>query len=254
MPLGAFRLNSLAKFTAEEGGRDTTFSVVGDAQIDTAQSYFGSSSLRVDGDDDMLEVFLDSTLQDTFYTGDWTIEFFLRPDSVTTSGTAQAATNRQGGYGAGVYMFLFSHTDNENRFAAIFANGVDPNQSVSLYSGDDTIPDDTWTHVAVGYDQSSKTVSQWVGGTRTNTITLTYDDNYLNFGSGGFMQGSFGGGTANEFDGWIDETRVSLSDRYGVSNSSITVPTSAFTNDEDTMYLNHFEGADGSTTFEDDDS
>ena len=40
---------------------------------------------------------------------------------------------------------------------------------------------------------------------------------------------------------WIDEVRISSIDRYGATNSTITPPASAFTNDTDTKLLLHFD-------------
>jgi hypothetical protein len=39
----------------------------------------------------------------------------------------------------------------------------------------------------------------------------------------------------------MDELRISTSERYDVSTSSYTEPTSAFTNDADTVLLMHFD-------------
>jgi hypothetical protein len=256
MPFGASRLAYLAKpAEVAAAGRDTSFITYGNVQIDTAQSYFGGSSVYFDGDNDMLEATLDSTLSNSTYNGSWTIEMWVRPDGTSTN-TAAAffVTNRQGGYGARIYQMLHNMSTNEARFSWKGWNGSDPIEEFNFYSGSNTIPDDTWTHIAFGFDAPSKTGSLWVDGTRTNTDTFTYSNNEVNLSSAaGLLQGSFGGGVNNEYEGWIDETRLSLVDRYGVSNSSITVPTIRFFNDDDTMYLNHFEGTDGSTTFEDDD-
>jgi len=90
MPLGAFRLNSLGRIAAEEAAptRDpVTVTAVGDAQLDTAQKEFGTASLLLDGSGDYALV----SGQDATYwdlSGDFTIEFWMYPTSVTSTTTS----------------------------------------------------------------------------------------------------------------------------------------------------------------------
>jgi hypothetical protein len=55
MPLGVFRVNSLAKY-APSTRTAVTITAFGDAQIDTAESKFGGASLLLDGTDDYLKI------------------------------------------------------------------------------------------------------------------------------------------------------------------------------------------------------
>ena len=56
---------------------------------------------------------------------------------------------------------------------------------------------------------------------------------------------SIGESGFGDFNGYLDEFRVSDVARY--SGASFTEPTEAFTFDSDTQFLLHFDGADGST-------
>ena len=60
MPLGAFRINSLAKFTvtavAEVIRRKVGITAIGDAKVSTAQSQFGGASYLGDGNGDYLRI------------------------------------------------------------------------------------------------------------------------------------------------------------------------------------------------------
>ena len=262
MPLGTARLNTLARYVAEEGGltgRTTTFTVYGGAQIDTAQSQFGSSSLYTEQDAatyDMVKADLDVAtlgLANPAVGQALTIEFWMKPETgFTNSGAESLITNRLGGYGATEYMFLYDRTNQRMRFACIVGtSGV--NETTDFSSSNNSVPVNSWTHIAIAHD-GDKTWSGWADGTRWFNDVNTNDQN--TFAMDRILQGGADttGNLNNMFGGWIDEVRVSIVDRYGVSNASITVPTSALTNDANTLYLNHFEGSDGSTTFEDDDS
>jgi hypothetical protein len=81
MPLGAFRINSLAKFTVVADGEviraKKGVTAVGDAQVSTAQSQFGGASALFDGSGDYLGI----TQYEPFIFGtsiDFTIECWIR--------------------------------------------------------------------------------------------------------------------------------------------------------------------------------
>ena len=79
MPLGAARLNTLAKVLGSAFGPRTsdsmTVELFGNTQISTAQNQFGGSSIAMDGSGDYMRI------QDTgnnldFGTGDFTVEWW----------------------------------------------------------------------------------------------------------------------------------------------------------------------------------
>ena len=65
------------------------------------------------------------------------------------------------------------------------------------------------------------------------------------------MGGGYNNGGNHSNDHWcdcyLDEVRISNIARY--TGASITVPTSAFTDDENTQLLMHMDGSNGGTTF-----
>ena len=64
----------------------TDFDFAGNAQIDTTQKKYGNASLQLTaGTTDY--IFCQTTNEIAFGTGDFTFEFYIRPDSSSLSGT-----------------------------------------------------------------------------------------------------------------------------------------------------------------------
>lgn len=244
MPLG-FASSIFSNVAAGAAAiRDEQFITVnGNAQVDTARSKFGGASALFDGTGDYLVS--DNNFSTQLGTGATTWECFFNVDVDAGSGTVAVMSSRLGGTSNGEVQMLFRNFDmkiqvNGYGTGAFSANGVGSALAV-----------DTWHHYVWARDGSGNWAI-WVNGTRVAngtgyTQSLTTDGG---FGIGAHSDGGipFNSGT----NGWIDEVRISSVDRYGVGNTSITVPTSAFTNDTDTILLLHMDGSDGSTTFEDD--
>jgi hypothetical protein len=94
-----------------------------------------------------------------------------------------------------------------------------------------------WNHVAWG--RSGTTVSIWLNGTRVANGTITTEDQW---GTGVITTGRFNNG--DYLNGYLSGLRVVKgSDVYGVSNTSITVPTAPFTAITNTAYLLNFTNA-----------
>jgi hypothetical protein len=94
-----------------------------------------------------------------------------------------------------------------------------------------------WNHVAWG--RSGTTVSIWLNGTRVANGTITTEDQW---GTGVITTGRFNNG--DYLNGYLSGLRVVKgSDVYGVSNTSITVPTTPFTAITNTAYLLNFTNA-----------
>tara|TARA_B110000971_G_C20018132_1_gene504972 strand:- start:45 stop:2141 length:2097 start_codon:yes stop_codon:yes gene_type:complete len=248
MPIGAFRLAGLsytftdASGTGSTGGRGRTITTNGDAQVDTGRQVFGGGSLLLDGTGDYLNVDLDTST----ITGEFTWECWFNVDIDAGEGTVSILSNRTGSFGNGDIMMLFRNYDMKIQVnagggtSAFSANGVGSVLAV-----------DTWHHYAFVRD-SSNNVGVFVNGTRVANSTW---DGTLSTGSFGIGAHADGGIPANSgTSAWIDEVRVSSTNRYDPTQTSITVPSTAFTDDSDTKLLLHMDGADGDTTFSDDDS
>ena len=211
----AFAVNGVGLEVASEG-QGILFSAFNDAQLSTAQSKFGVSSLLLDGTNDYVE----STSDVDLTSGDLTIDMWIRPDSVTGyHGLWQSGT------GANIYS------------AYLIGNKVQltVNGSTIIFQSSTAISTGVWTMLS--FEREGNTHRLYINGTleETGSTPNRPDDGLFNIGENGF----------GDFDGYIDEVRVSDIARY--EGSSFTEPTSEFSVDSDTIALLHFDGADGST-------
>jgi len=212
----AFAVNGVGLEVASEG-QGILFSAFNDAQLSTAQSKFGVSSLLLDGTNDYVE----STSDVDLTSGDFTIDMWIRPDSVTGyHGLWQSGT------GANIYS------------AYLIGNKVQltVNGSTIIFQSSTAISTGVWTMLS--FEREGNTHRLYINGTleETGSTPNRPDDGLFNIGENGF----------GDFDGYIDELRVSTVARY--TGSSFTEPTSAFSPDALTNVLLHFDGANGSTT------
>jgi hypothetical protein len=105
-----------------------------------------------------------------------------------------------------------------------------------------TVTTNTWYHFAVV--RSGSTVTLYINGSSNASLTRSQT-----IGNGGDF---YIGARQNEdldFNGWIDEFRVSNTARY---TAGFTAPTAPFQNDANTLLLLHMDGTDASTVFTDD--
>jgi len=212
----AFAVNGVGLNIASEG-QGILFSAFNQAQLSTAQSKFGVSSLLLDGTNDYVE----STSDVDLTSGDFTIDMWIRPDSVIGyHGLWQSGT------GANIYS------------AYLIGNKVQltVNGSTIIFQSSTAISTGVWTMLS--FEREGNTHRLYINGTleETGSTPNRPDDGLFNIGENGF----------GDFDGYIDELRVSTVARY--TGSSFTEPTSAFSPDALTNVLLHFDGANGSTT------
>lgn len=168
----------------------------GNAQISTAQSKFGGSSLYLDGNGDYLVV---PASTDFLFTGDFTIEAWVYP----TAGSDSII-----GMNGSVIALKFG---GDNKFR-LYANGW----SIGSASADAL---NTWHHVAVS--RSGSTVRMYVNGVQVATTTDS--------GNIGSSSSPLRIGTDTEFvmfAGYIDDLRVTK----GVARytAGFTPPTEPF--------------------------
>jgi len=154
----------------------------GGAQIDTGQSKFGVASALFDGVDESLSL-ADST--DWDYAGDFTIDFWIRWNTVETMdifefGDFNANKGILMEYGAGSVSVYF-------------------NGSVKI-AGSWTPSASVWYHVALA--RSGTALKLFVDGVVIGSET---DSTSIDSGTAGIK---IGAGLTRFFDGWIDEFRV----------------------------------------------
>ena len=211
--------------TGEITDEVNTFTGAGDAQLSTAQAQFGDSSLLLDGNGDYIRA--DNNV--LWGDADFTVEFWFRGGDVET-----------GSY------FLFDNTiigsdgiriTIASGFANLIIDGV-------AYGIGGSVTNNTWHNVAVVRDGNN--YSMYLDGTNVGSRTVTakdYSDRRFVLGAGQVSLGY------NSFDGYIDEFRASSTARY---TTGYTPATAAFTADQYTPILLHFDGTNGSTTFTND--
>lgn len=236
MPLGASRLNFLAKTAAGAAGRTAlTLTANANAKISTAQSKFGGSSAYFDGTDDYIITEENDIL---IISGDFTWEGWVRP---AASHSGRIMCNR---------IENADFFSVPNPYASIAEVRVYNNLLYFSLAGvsftNTSISANTWTHFALV--KSGSTVKGYKNGSSVGSTThsTTLGDTR----NKAIMLGAYkASNPQSEFSGYIDEVRVSDTARY---TSNFTPPTAAFTNDADTVLLLHLDGANNSTTFTDD--
>jgi hypothetical protein len=232
MPLGIKRMTSLSYAPVADTGRDAaTITVYGNTQIDTAQSKIGGSSILFDGSGDYL------TANDiAIGTGDFTFECWVRLNVKAKRGILSI-------YDGSNDWYLLLDTNNDYGFL-VYSPVMSPQVLDAKLGGTSYTNTNAgqWYHLA--FTRSGTSVKLWLDGNlmESGTSSANFNGVVLNIGTEN-------GNTY--WNGWIDEIRVSSVARY---TTTFTPPTSAFTNDSDTLLLLHGDGTDGSTTIEDDNS
>lgn len=202
-----------------------TFTGAGDAALSTVASKFGSASLLLDGNGDYIRADNDVFWGDA----DFTVEFWFRGGDVET-----------GSY------FLFDNTETSSNGIRITIGSGYANLTIDgvAYGIGGSVTNNTWHNVAVV--RSGNDYTMYLDGTNVGSRTVTakdYSGRRFVLGAG---QASLG---YLAFDGYIDEFRASSTARY---TTGYTPATAAFTADQYTPILLHFDGTNGSTTFTND--
>lgn len=158
---------------------------VGDAQISTAQSKFGGSSIALDGNGDLLRVASATGLQ--LGTGDFTLELWSYLTARTNFGQFFDFRNANQSQANILFGFLSTIGGGTNATLKLFVNN-----SVRIVGGD--VPLNQWTHIAL--TRQSGNTKMFIDGTQTG-ITYTDANDYTstitriggNVSEDGFLQG-----------------------------------------------------------------
>lgn len=242
MPIGAFKLNSIARYRVPAASGRSTLTAFGNAQVDTAQFKFGSAAALFDGTGDYIDV----TNTVSGGTGDFTLEFWVRWSTipVARNGSAwqMAFTNPLAATGS--YLLLWSDS-------AQIAMG----DKYAHFDYGSAVVANTWYHFAVVrqsgdtflyFNGSKKTFIDDVPGGGQSWLNRSTTLDWLP--AAGYRLGAYTTGNKGII-GHMDEIRVSKTARY---TANFTPSASAFVNDANTCLLMHCEGTDASTTFTDD--
>ena len=170
-----------------------------------------------------------SSSEFAFGTGAYTIEFWVKPLAASVTGTKTLLDFRTQATEVAGRVYLEAAQLRYN------VNGSD-----LVTSGLTTLNNNTWYHIALV--RSSTTLKLYIDGVErgSGTDSSNYTAKPLRIG------GDYAG--ANEFAGYIDELRVSNTNRY---TTAFTAPTGIFQGDANTKLLLHFDGVEGQTYVED---
>jgi hypothetical protein len=212
-PLTAISGTSLLLNFTNAGVLDATgkndLETVGNAQISTAQSKWGGASIAFDGTGDWLRTPTSPNLD--MGTGDLTIEgwFYL---------TATVAVD---------YRMIVSDATNGNNYVAIRSGGtggqleINVNGTSFRLNLNNSVTINTWFHLAV-----TRYSGTWYGFVNGASLGSNASAAAFNLGNGGMFVGRFGGATAYEWPGYMDDLRITK----GVARytAAFTPPTAAF--------------------------
>lgn len=196
-----------------------TLSFQANAQIDTAQSWFGGSSLLLDGDSDRVES-ADSA-DWSMAAGDWTMEGFIRVSSFALEATQTIYSHYSSTSNQRSFWWRFSATAMEFIYST---NGT----ATTTISGAFTFSTATWYYVAAKRSGTSLILYAALATDPTTTVIQTgavAADSFFN-SSTVFRIGSAqsAGVNAAELNGWMNQTRITK----GVARDVSSVPTAAF--------------------------
>lgn len=219
--LGFEGTDASTTITDESGAAHGTATVIGNAQIDTAQFKFGSSSLLLDGSGDGI-TFPDSNdwQLSTANSDQFTVECFVRPNTTTpTNMHLVQQTSGTGSLGWGLRL------DGSSQLTFVGATtGGSFDWSPNPTSSGLTWATGTWYHIAADKDSSGK-VRIYRDGTMVASATPS---NSAIGNVGALLRVGINSGNGNSFNGWIDEVRITKGVARYASDGGFTAPTAAF--------------------------
>ena len=200
-----------ATSTSDLSNANRTVTFYGTAQLSTAQSKFGGSSMLFDGDSDYLtvphvssDIVTELTLETWFKTSSSAYSTLIGTFSSAAGSHIQINTELDGGFAGG---------------AGTGYVGVGVHGNSQLDSSSGGYSDGNWHHVALTRN-ASNLVTVWVDGVSKGTMT---DSSAMPAHS--FYIGRLNHSSARYFDGYLDDVRWTPSVcRY---TSNFTPPTTA---------------------------
>lgn len=196
------------------GGSTKTFTAVGNAQIDTAQSVFGGASGLFDGTGDYIHA---TDHADFEVSGDYTIDFRIRPNVL--AGADRCVVSKSDSSGAGKYFGPYVIRYETASGNLVFYSSSDgATWDIANAQSFGAISTATWYHIAVARNGNDYGLFKDGALIASFSSSLTPINNAENFQIARFVD-------TNDWNGWIDEFRISNIARW---TSAFTPPTSAY--------------------------
>ena len=179
---------------------------VGGAQLSTAVKKFGNASMYFGGSG--AYCYASTNALYAFGTGDFTIEAWIyRLDT----GVQRAIVDTRGAAAVGVLFYITTN------------NVLNAFDSTSVYiSSTGTVPANQWVHVAM--TRNGTNTKLFINGTVDGSITND-TRNYTN-GAGGLLVGRQFGSTSNDWNGYLDDLRITKG--FARYTANFTAPTTGF--------------------------
>lgn len=212
-----------ATSTTDDSRWNGTISFFGNAQLDTAQSKFGGSSLLLDGTGDYVSLATSPRFWFSMagYNSPFTIEGFFRwnadPSSFQHLVGLWSVTGDEKSWD-----LRYDGAGNELEFAM----SVDGSTTLTDIAFSWTPTLNTWYHIAVDFDGSKYRL--YLDGTMvgsSTTIRSLYPSKSV------VALGARGSDATEYFNGWVEEVRVVRGAAIYATDSGFTPPTEAFPND-----------------------
>ena len=198
--------------TTTDAMGNATITIAGSGELDSAQAKFGATSYLCDG---TLSFPTQPLIDAGMTTGNWTVEFWYRPDG-TASANDRLFQTRDGDFVTGIYI---AHAT-----SSTIEFGLEHNPSWNVgwdYLGVNvTITNDVWQHIALV--RNGDAFNLYLGGTSVDSATSS-DILYID-AAYDCVIGAQTSGRAN--GGWIDDFRITASAVY---TGAFTPPTAALT-------------------------
>lgn len=207
----------------------------GGVAFKTDESKFGDGSIYWDGSND----YIHAPVETAIGTGVFTFDFWLYPETQTSSNAQQNILDIRGHDGSSFgngFVMQWNKSDDRLKVYDSVAGSYIGTPSIGITK-------DTWTHIALErYDDSgTKKLKLYIGGVQDTGFssgagvasTSNYSDTTFTIGNGS------DGGSTNVIKGYIDEFRFSSVARYNGTAFNSSLPSSPYSSDANTKLLIH---------------
>lgn len=209
-----------ATSSSDESSSAKTLTFVGNAQLDTAQTKFGSASLLLDGTGDRVTAAdsIDWQLGST-NSAPWTVEAWVRWNVLDANNRGIMGQSFTGTLG---WTLTGSSTIGELNFSLSNSGSA---YDVSITTSGASMTTGVWYHVAADKDSSGK-IRLYVDGVMRGSSTPA--NSAINNSTTQLAIGAQSSDGVADMNGWLDEVRITKGVARYASDSGFTVPTAAY--------------------------